>query len=139
MSRIIKTISLDKETDEIASKMGNFSKWVRHQLREHNQSISLIHTNKELFLKRGICNPTNNPRCSICYPHGVPDRENIILFNQGKITKETLQERTKNHYDRIIENPEPRIIHFKPLDPPISPIKDRKYIRRSLKWIWSFI
>jgi hypothetical protein len=35
MSRIIKTISLDKESDEIASKMGNFSKWVRSQLKAH--------------------------------------------------------------------------------------------------------
>ncbi len=139
MSRIIKTVSLDKESDEIASGISNFSKWVRNKLKEHAQTISLVHTNEELYLKQGICNPLNNPRCSICYPHGVPAIENIRLFNSGKISKETLQELTKNQYDGIIEKPKPIINESEPLDPPMSDKKERRYIRRSLKWIWTFI
>ena len=92
MSRIIKTISLDKESDEIASKMGNFSKWVRSQLKAHAHTISFEHTNKELFMKQGICNPNNSPRCAICYPYGKPYSADIKFFNQGLITKERLQE-----------------------------------------------
>ena len=139
MSRIIKTISLDKESDEIASKMGNFSKWVRNALKAHAHTISFEHTNKELFLKQGICNPNNSPRCGICYPYGKPYTSDIKHFNQGLITKERLQDLAKIRYEGIIEKPKPIIIEDERLDPPMRPVKERKYIRRALKYIWSFI
>ena len=139
MSRIIKTISLDKESDEIASKMGNFSKWVRSQLKAHAHTISFEHTNKELFLKQGICNANNSPRCAICYPYGKPYSADIKYFNQGLITKERLQELAKKRYEGIIEKPKPTIDEQSPLAPLMSKQKERKYIRRTLIWIWSFI
>lgn len=139
MSRIIKTISLDKESDEIASKMGNFSKWVRNQLKAHAHTISFEHTNKELFLKQGICNPHNSPRCAICYPYGKPNDQNIIAFNSGRISKNKLKDLTRMQYDGVIEKGKPRIIEELPLDPPMSKQKERKYLRRALKYIWSFI
>ncbi len=136
MSRIIKTVSLDKESDEIASKISNFSKWVRNKLKEENQSLSHTHTNIELFKKTGLCNALNLPRCTICYPYGKPSLENIKKWNQGYIDKEELSELTKIQYDGVIEIIEPKNEEDKPITPPM---RERKYIRRSLKWIWSFI
>ena len=136
MSRIIKTVSLDKESDEIASGISNFSKWVRNKLKEEKQQLSSTHTNLELFKKQGICNPSNIPRCLICYPYGKPNSEKIKRFNQGYISKEELQELTKIQYNGVIENIEPTIIEDEPLDPPV---RERKYLRRALKYIWSFI
>lgn len=136
MSRIIKTVSLDKESDEIASGISNFSKWVRNKLKEEKQQLSSTHTNLELFKKTGLCSPHNLPRCTICYAHGKPSLENIKKFNQGYIDKEELLELTKIQYDGIIEIIKPTIIEHEPLDPPM---RERKYLRRALKYIWSFI
>lgn len=139
MSRIIKTVSLDKESDEIASKMGNFSKWVRNELKKHAYTISFTHTTPEILEKTGICNPSHSPRCAICFPYGKPYTSDIKFFNQGLITKERLQDLAKIRYEGIIEKPKPTIIDSERLDPPMRPIKERKYIRRALKYIWSFI
>ena len=133
MSRIIKTVSLDKESDEIASKMGNFSRWVREKLKDHAHTISFEHTNKELFMKQGICNPNNSPRCAICYPYGKPYTSDIKFFNQGLITKERLQELAKIRYEGIIEKPKPIIIEHEPSDLPMSEQKERKYLRQALR------
>ena len=136
MSRIIKTVSLDKESDEIASGISNFSKWVRNKLKEEKQQLSQTHTNIELFKKTGLCSPHNLPRCMICFPHGKPSQENIKNYNSGYIDKEELLELTKIQYDGVIEIIEPKNEEHEPFTPPM---RERKYIRRSLKWIWSFI
>ena len=52
MSRIIKTVSLDKESDDIASEISNFSKWVRNKLKEEKQQLSKNHTNVDLYQKQ---------------------------------------------------------------------------------------
>ena len=136
MYRIIKTVSLDKESDDIASEISNFSKWVRNKLKEEKQQLSKNHTNVDLYQKQGICNPLNVPRCLICYPHGKPSQEYVKSFNQGYISKEELQELTKIQYEGVIEIIEEEKTEKVPLDPPK---RERKYIRRSLSWIWSFI
>lgn len=136
MSRIIKTVSLDKESDEIASGISNFSKWVRNKLKEEKQQLSKTHTNVELFKNTGLCSPHNLPRCLMCFPHGKPSQDNIKKFNTGYINKEELLELTKIQYDGIIEIIKPTIIEDEPLDPIV---KERKYLRRALKYIWSFI
>ena len=136
MSRIIKTVSLDKESDEIASGISNFSKWVRNKLKEEKQMLSHTHTNLELYERTGLCNPTNLPRCTLCFPHGKPTMQNIKKYNQGYIDKKELLELTKIQYGGVIEIIKSTIIEDEPLDPPM---RERKYLRRALKYIWSFI
>jgi len=147
MSRIIRTVSLDKRTDELAGQKPNFSAWVRKALEEDYQNVSLIHVTKAIFEKDGICNPTASPRCTICYPYGKPSMELIRKYNSEKgihgigidQARENLLKDTKKHYDGVVVDMKPMIEEKEPLPPPMSKQKERKYIRRSLKWIWSFI
>ena len=144
MSRIIRTISLDQRTDELAGKKPNFSAWVRNQLLEDSQNVSLIHVTKAIFEKDGVCNPSGSPRCTICYPYGKPPIELIRKYNSEKgvngigiiAARENLLKDTKKHYDGVVVDMKPMIEEKSPLAPPRS---ERKYITRSLKWIWSFI
>lgn len=136
MSRIIRTVSLSKKTDELASQKGNFSAWVREQLILDHQNVSFLHVTKSIFEEKGICNPFAYPYCGICYPYGKPKAEDGRLYNSGHIDKEVLYERTKNHYDGVIpiiqETPEEKA----PLPPPK---REKKYVRRFLKWLIEWI
>ena len=65
---------------------------------------------------------------------------NITIPNisEDKIPDE-LKLLTKNHYDGVIPIPKTTINDYEPLDPPMRKQKERKYLRRALKYIWSFI
>ena len=136
MSRIIRTVSLSPQADEIAAKKSNFSAWVRNKLLEENSKVEYRHITPEIFLQKGICNPSSKIRCGLCYPYGKPMNEDVRLYNTGHINKETLQDRTKNHYGGVIEITETKIQENEPSAPPM---RERKYLRRALKYIWSFI
>ena len=111
-------------------------RWYFEPNKEEKQQLSKTHTNVELFKNTGLCSPHNLPRCLMCFPHGKPSQDNIKKFNTGYIDKEELLELTKIQYDGIIEIIKPTIIEDEPLDPIV---KERKYLRRALKYIWSFI
>ena len=95
LSRIIRTVSLDKSSDEIAAKKPNFSKWVRDQLKLQDVEYQNSHVTLTMFREKGICNPTASPRCNICFPHGRPAREDVREYNMGHISSDELQEITK--------------------------------------------
>ena len=147
MSRIIRTVSLDKKTDELAGQKPNFSAWVRNQLLEDSQNVSLIHVTKAIFEKNGLCNPSGMPRCIICFPYGKPPIELIRKYNNEKgihgigidEARENLLKDTKKHYDGVVVDMKPIIEEKSPLAPPMSEQKERKYLRRALRYIWSFI
>ena len=137
MSRIIKTVSLDRKSDEIASKKPNFSRWVRDKLVEEDIEISESHVTLSLFKDKGICNPSASPRCIICYPHGRPEMRDIRAYNANIISKEELQRRTEmkvkpNDYVKAITG------SFE-LDVKEPVLRERKYLRRAIKWVWAFI
>jgi hypothetical protein len=163
MSRIIRTVSLNTRTDELASKKSNFSAWVRDQLIKDYQAISLTHTNKEYFKKYGICNPGNETRCTICFPIGKPTKEMIRRFNSDRsnaewrvlednkgrtqrpmnefeprmeIARNQIQESLKNHYADTLPIIELPISKDVPIDPPK---RQRKYVRRFIKWLIEWI
>jgi|TARA_B100001059_G_C17715793_1_gene517905 hypothetical protein len=136
MSRIIRTVSLDPKSDELASKKSNFSAWVRKSLQEEASKVQYYHINETLFLERGICNPTASPRCGLCFPYGKPKLEDSKLFNQGIISKDELQNRTKNLYDGVIPIIEETPDEKEHLTPPKP---ERKYLRRLVKWLIEWI
>ncbi len=163
LSRIIRTVSLTKETDELAAQKPNFSSWVRNQLILDRQNVSLTHTAPDVFEKYGVCSPSMTPRCGICFPYGKPTQELIRKYNSEKDRasyrilsdnrgrekypeykirenmKEVvhnLQEATKNHYGGIIPDNTPKNNEVEPFTPPV---RERKYLRRALRYIWSFI
>jgi len=144
MSRIIRTVSLDKHADELAAKKSNFSAWVRKALEEDYQNVSLIHVTKSIYEINGICNPTASPRCTICYPYGKPSMELIRKYNSEKgvngigiiEARENLLRDTKKHYDGVIVDIKPVIEEKVPLPPPK---REKKYVRRFLKWLIEWI
>jgi len=86
LSRIIRSCSLDRRTDEIAEGIPNFSKWVRGQLiahdsqrraipakaRSHPKGASRI-IGLELAEPIEICWPfSSHGCCVICWPDGPP-------------------------------------------------------------------
>ncbi len=144
MSRIIRTVSLSKKTDELASKKSNFSAWVRNQLLEDSQNVSLIHVTKAIFEKDGVCNPSGSPRCTICYPYGKTPIELIRKYNNEKgihgigiiEARENLLRDTKKHYEGVIVDIKPVIEEKVPLP---TPKREKKYVRRFLKWLIEWI
>ena len=142
MSRIIRTVSLDQESDKLAAKKPNFSKWVREQLKLQDQSFLNSHVTVSLFREKGICNPSASPRCNICFPHGRPAREDIREFNTGTITSQELQEITKKKFVSIKSSETLAITRseeFGIKEPLTPPLRERKYLRRFLKAVWSWI
>ena len=136
MSRVIKTVSLDHETDLLASKKPNFSSWVREQLRKDALAMTQTHATIAIFHDKGICNPNASPRCGLCFPFGRPDRSDIRNYNLGNMTALELQNRTKNLYADTLQVQMTKIEEKDAL-PPI--VRERKYLRRILRAIWAFI
>jgi len=143
MSRIIKTVSLDQRSDKIASKKPNFSRWVREKLIQEDIEISESHVTLSLFKDKGICNPSASPRCSICYPYGRPEMIDIRAYNANIISKEELQKRTKKNA-KTEDMPSMLDISNiqndgKKLEAKDPVLRERKYLRRAIKWVWAFI
>lgn len=136
MSRIIRTVSLDTKSDELAAKKSNFSAWVRNTLKEEASKVQYYHVDKTLFLDRGICNPGSTPRCGLCFPYGKPKPQDSKLYNQGFISAEELQQRTKDLYGGVIEDIENKEEKLLPLPPPK---REKKYVRRLIKWLIEWI
>ena len=139
MSRIIKTVSLDKKTDAIASQKPNFSAWVRNQLLNEDEDFQNTHVTLSIFREKGICNPSASPRCAICYPHGKPTLPNIKAWNQGLISNSQLTNTVepKELVGFIATGSE-----WEHVEEPIAKepvLRERKYLRRAIKWIWAFI
>jgi len=142
MSRIIRTVSLDRKSDEIAAKKPNFSRWVREQLVNQDESVQNSHVTLSLFREKGICNPNASPRCNICFPHGRPQLTDIKDYNTGRISSEELQDITKKKYNSVNQSKTLAIskrIEFGKEEPTEKTISERKYLRRTLRYIWSFI
>lgn len=142
LSRIIRTVSLDKSSDEIAAKKPNFSKWVRDQLKLQDVEYQNSHVTLTMFREKGICNPTASPRCNICFPHGRPAREDVREYNMGHISSDELQEITKKKSASLPQSKtlviSKRIESGKEDNIKLI-IPERKYLRRAIKLIWSFI
>jgi len=143
MSRIIKTVSLDESSDKLASKIPNFSKWVRNQLKLQDESFQNSHVTLGVYREKGICNPSASPRCNICFPHGRPILSDIREYNLGRISSSELQDITKkkslsqsSKEDLKKENPQTNTEDIGILN---KSKKERKYLRRTLRYIWSFI
>lgn len=136
MSRLIRTVSLDRESDERAAEKPNFSGWVREQLKKEDRVTTRMHPTQAIFNEKGICNPNASPRCGLCYPYGKPSMASIRAYNGGVITKEDMIAVSKELYEAS-----PRVESvIESKDEPFTPVlRERKYLRRSLKWLWNFI
>ena len=87
MGRIVRSVSLDDETDKLAGEMGNFSKWVRIWIRQHHQMRlaqaikSTTHNAPRRFyyadsttLFTEVCWPFHKEGCCLlCWPDGPPN------------------------------------------------------------------
>jgi len=78
MSSIIKSISLDPQTAELASRIPNFSRFVRECLIRHHftkEGVNLRCMREDDDSR--LCNPysTVKGRCMSCWPAGPPPHE----------------------------------------------------------------
>jgi|TARA_R110002051_G_scaffold124491_1_gene197785 hypothetical protein len=144
MSRLIRTVSLDRLSDELAGNKPNFSKWVRDSLKHDNLQRTHIHATLSIFKERGICNPSASPRCGLCFPLCRPPASAIRKYNSG-IGARTDGEQGLAIGELLVATEE---FHEK-LDPvdskkqekePLPPVlRERKYLRRAVKWVINFI
>tara|TARA_R110000751_G_scaffold87347_1_gene173191 strand:+ start:127 stop:564 length:438 start_codon:yes stop_codon:yes gene_type:complete len=145
MSRIIRTVSLDKLSDELAGAKPNFSLWVRDNLKRDNQERTQIHATLSIFKARGLCNPSASPRCGLCFPHTRPPASAIREYNEGinhrddeaqkhAITK--VQFAAFEFNENLDPGSDPKNDESEPL-PPV--LRERKYLRRAIKWAINFI
>tara|TARA_R100001163_G_C5063478_1_gene200798 strand:+ start:1813 stop:2313 length:501 start_codon:yes stop_codon:yes gene_type:complete len=166
MPKIVKSISLDERTAPIANNKTNFSAWVREKLLEDIEysipcSYYPLHhmdgiTGKQLFIEikdengrvskkpkitKEICNGVRKPTCSVCYPEGAPDGKDWREYANGRINKTELLARASAKWkwrtDAIKANQLGKESEKSASIPPI--VREKKYVRRLLKWIWSYI
>jgi len=144
MSRLIRTVSLDRLSDELAGNKPNFSKWVRDSLKHDNLQRTHIHATLSIFKERGICNPSASPRCGLCFPVCRPPASAIREYNSG-IGNRTEDEQTA----AILELTAACLAWNQNLpkdgskkqekEPSPPPLRERKYLRRAVKWLIDWI
>ena len=145
MSRIIRTVSLDKLSDELAGAKPNFSLWVRENLKRDNQERTQIHATLSIFKARGLCNPSASPRCGLCFPHTRPPASAIREYNEGinhrddesqEVAIREIQRAAFEFNENLDPGSDPKNDESEPL-PPV--LRERKYLRRAVKWVINFI
>jgi hypothetical protein len=145
LSRIIRTVSLDKLSDELAGAKPNFSLWVRDNLKRDNQERTQIHATLSIFKARGLCNPSASPRCGLCFPHTRPPASAIREYNEGiNHRDDEAQEAAIREIQRAAfefhENIEPSSVPKNDESEPSPPaLRERKYLRRAIKWLIDWI
>ncbi len=97
MGRIVRSVSLDPDTDDIAEDIGNFSHFVRACLRDHRaRQLDAVASDDELFHRPvdafgGVCNGRKPTRCRKCYPNGKPSSEAwleyVVDYKEKRITQ----------------------------------------------------
>tara|TARA_Y100000310_G_C20688747_1_gene820802 strand:- start:1096 stop:1566 length:471 start_codon:yes stop_codon:yes gene_type:complete len=76
MASIIKSISLDPQTAQLASQVPNFSRFVRECLIRHHLACGGAWAKCERENDEDkLCLPMKTPRCLKCWPAGPPPRE----------------------------------------------------------------
>jgi len=81
MASIIKSVSLTPKTAHIASKIGNFSAFVRECLERYDAARGGgEHTHEPEQRLDGLCNGMKTPVCVKCYPLGAPAGADWLMF-----------------------------------------------------------
>jgi len=139
MAKIVRSISLDPQTEELAQEKSNFSKWVRQQLlNETIYARKCFFPTNDLGESLDICNGMAKPRCTTCYPVAAPSRSEWLLFRTSIQTPQELRDLiASKHEDLPIRH---KINAESSKDEASTPhLRERKYLRRAIKLIWSFI
>jgi len=107
--QIIRSVSLDKDTDAIRAKRvpNNFSRFVRDQLKELEAQRRDTHINVigEGFLR--FCNPFHaKGLCRMCWPDGPPMREDWLEY-----VRLSAYNRSIGKPIEALDQPEPASIH----------------------------
>ena len=135
MPKIVRSISLDHKTDLLAQEKSNFSRWVREQLlSETIYAMKCIFPNDDQGESLEICNGMKKPRCTICYPVAPPDRNEWKLFRGSKMTPDELRSIIAEKYEKVPLELE-LLAESSVNEAFTPPLRHRKYVRRSLKWI----
>tara|TARA_R110002051_G_scaffold64067_1_gene116630 strand:+ start:851 stop:1297 length:447 start_codon:yes stop_codon:yes gene_type:complete len=148
LSRIIRTISLDKLSDELAGNKSNFSKWVRDALKADNNERTHTHATLSIFRARGLCNPSASPRCGLCFPHARPPVSAIREYNEGinqrddesqEVAIRAVQRAAFEFHESLGESAGAEIVRNDKKEPLPPHLRERKYLRRAVKWVINFI
>jgi len=143
MPKIVRSVSLDQQTDLLAQEKSNFSKWVRDQLLSETiyarKCFYPLDTNNVKETNDlGICNGMAKPRCVKCYPIASTTRDQWIAYRASNMTADQFRDHIAFDYEDEPNNIELYAKEEKK-EPSTPPMRERKYLRRSLKYIWSFI
>ena len=94
--RIIKTVSLDEKSAQLANQMPNFSHFVRECLFRYSSNFQAQECTREgLDDFAGKCNPFIAPTCFVCWPDGQPPKEKVKQYRQDKLSIDWLLEQAK--------------------------------------------
>ena len=94
--RIIKTVSLDEKSAQLANQMPNFSHFVRECLFRYSSNFQAQECSRDgLEEFDGKCNPFVAPTCFVCWPEGCPPKKAIRQFRQDNLSVSWLLEQAK--------------------------------------------
>jgi len=124
--RIIKSISLDHDSAQIADTLPNFSHFVRECLYRHGVAGATECFEPKPDRFKGRCNPLSERQCWICWPNGKPPQDAVKQWSQDKLAMSFLDERAKQHNRYLISlNSINRKAAKLPSTPPIESKKNR--------------
>ncbi|HIB69875.1 MAG TPA: hypothetical protein EYO33_33565 [Phycisphaerales bacterium] len=149
---IVKSVSLDPHTAELASRIPNFSRFVRECLIRHfiDGGGEWLQCKREDDDSR-LCIPMQEPRCMKCWPCGPPPREAWIAYVRpprthdayGKELSKFMIEPNPDYMDHTVvleaaEAENPKLFSFEDMTikgnakPQPKPAKPKGWLRR---WI----
>lgn len=130
--RIIKSISLDHDSAQIADTLPNFSHFVRECLYRHAVQGATECTEPKPDRFNGRCNPLNGKQCFVCWPHGNPPIEAVKQWTQDNLAMSFLDQRAKEHNKHLISMH--GINRKAPKLPSTPPIESKK--NRFIRWLF---
>ena len=96
MTRIIKTVSLDEKSAQLAKQMPNFSHFVRECLFRYASNFQAQECARDSLEEfEGKCNPFIAPTCFVCWPDGCPPKKSVRQFRQDSLSVSWLLEQAK--------------------------------------------
>jgi hypothetical protein len=129
--RIIKSVSLDHDSAQIADTLPNFSHFVRECL--YRQAVAnateCLEPKPDRF--KGRCNPLSKHQCFVCWPNGKPPIEAVKQWSQDKLAMSFLDARARERNKYLISL---NGINKKAPKLPSSPPTKSK-IKRIVKWL----
>lgn len=149
--KVVKSISLNEETAPLANSKVNFSAWVRKKLLDEEsvrrrKSPEVFDENSHVAFREslGVCWPFHSSGCCPnCWPDGPPTEADWRKFMHpedfGGFNREFEKPPLPGGQGWLSDEEEAILLASKDENASNTPPLRRRYVRRTLAWLWEWI